>query len=167
MEQALDDQYCVGLWKKNLVTQLFWISRCCEQRLHPRPKPSRAPTWSWASLDGRISASEERSYTEVKALINVTDCKVESTADDATSLVTGGILRLSGWLASVQLRPESQDKWAVFFNGAWGQEPSSRGLTANLHPFSFTAYHFSLIFRFTTSGIIETYVAYSSAQQEM
>ena len=122
MEQALDDQYCAGLWRKRLVTQLFWS--CEEEELRPRPKPYRAPSWSWASLDGRIELSmySESFYTEVKTLINITDCKVESTADDTTSSVTGGILRLSSWLASMQLRPESQDKWSIFFNGAWWQE---------------------------------------------
>jgi len=38
---------------------------------------------------------------------------------DATSVVPGGTLRLSGWLASIQLCLDSQNKWSVFFNGTW------------------------------------------------
>lgn len=124
MEPKLDDQYCAGLWRKSLVTQLFWTGVCREQRLRPRPKPYRAPSWSWASLDGPI---QHPGYSEswgnrMKTLINITDCKVENTADSTTSSVTGGILRLSGCLASMQLRLESQDKWSIFFNEAWWQE---------------------------------------------
>ena len=125
MEQIFDDQYCAGLWRKNLAMQLFWASACPEQQLCPRPKPYRAPSWSWASLDGPISQPfyDESFYTEVETLINITECKVESTAGDTTSSVTGGTLRLSGWLSSMQLRPESQEKWSIFFNGAWWRLP--------------------------------------------
>ena len=134
MEQPLDDQYCARLWRKRLVTQLFWIGTCNEQRLRPQPKPYRAPSWSWASLDGPVMHwfHTESSCAEVNTLIDITKCKVESTADDSTSLVTGGILRLSGWLASMQLRPESQDKWSIFFNGAWRQERFSINLGCKL-----------------------------------
>ena len=55
MEQTLNDQYCAGLWRERLVTQLFWICDCDEQRLRPRPTPYRAPSWSWASLDGPVT----------------------------------------------------------------------------------------------------------------
>lgn len=121
MEQALDDQYCAGLWRKRLVTQLFWS--CEEEELRPRPKPYRAPSWSWASLDGRIELSMcSETDSEVTTLINITDCKVENTTDDTTSSVTGGILRLSGWLESITLGPESRDPWPVFFNGRWWNE---------------------------------------------
>jgi hypothetical protein len=121
MEQAIDDQYCAGLWRKNLVTQLFWWSGCAEQQLRPRPKPYRAPSWSWVSLDGLISPAfyEEDSYTKIETLINITGCEIKSTTGDATSVITGGTLRLSGWLASIQLRPNSQGEWSVFFNGTW------------------------------------------------
>lgn len=124
MEPTLDDQYCAGLWRKSLATGLFWNGHCPEQRLRPRPKPYRAPSWSWASLDGPVEHPyySESWCTRMKSLIDITDCKVENTADNTTSSVTGGILRLSGWLASMQLRPTGQDKWSVFFNGAWWQE---------------------------------------------
>ena len=152
MEPTLDDQYCAGLWRKNLVTQLFWFGVCREQQLRPRPKLYRAPSWPWASLDGPIRQPYhgESLRTGVKTLISITDCKVENTADNTTSSVTGGILRLSGWLASMQIRPESQDKWSVLFNGAWRQERFVIRLdcklpSLQLHclPLFATAYQFS------------------------
>lgn len=121
MERTLRDQYCAGLWRKNLAIHLFWFSGCNEQRLRPRPDPYRAPSWSWASLDGPISLGfyDKDFYNDMKTLINITECEIESTIDDPTSVVTGGTLRLSGWLATMQLQAESQNEWSVFFNGAW------------------------------------------------
>jgi hypothetical protein len=121
MEQALDDQYCAGMWRKNLVMQLFWWCGCAEQKLYPRPDPYRAPSWSWLSLDGLISPAfyDESSYTETEMLVNITDCEIESTTGDATSVITGGTLRLSGWVATIQLLPDLQGESSFFFNGTW------------------------------------------------
>jgi hypothetical protein len=124
MEQALGDQYCAGLWRENLATQLFWISGSDRQQLCLRPDPYRAPSWSWASLDGLISPVfyDEDSYTKIEILINIIDCEIKTVTDDACSVVTSGTLKLSGWLASIQFCHGSQDEWSVFFNGAWWTE---------------------------------------------
>jgi hypothetical protein len=55
----------------------------------------------------------------IETLINIVDCEVKSATDDATSSVKSATLRLIGWLASIQLRPEPQKEWSVFFNGNW------------------------------------------------
>ena len=106
MEQIYDDQYCAGLWRKDLVMQLFWASRCPEQRLRPRPKPYRAPSWSWASLDCPISQPfyDESLCTEVETLISIAECKVESTTGDTTSSVMGGTSDAI-WLARINATP--------------------------------------------------------------
>ena len=119
MEKALDDQYCAGMWRKNLPRQLFW--RCCaEQKLRLRPDPYRAPSWSWLSLNGLIwpAFCNERSYTETENLVSIIDCEIESTSD-ATSVITGGTLRLSGWVATIKLLPDPEDESSVSFNGTW------------------------------------------------
>jgi len=66
------DDYVAGLWKKNVIKDLFWLvevvepSHSCDNPEHdaalpPATKSSvkhptqyRAPSWSWASLDGKI-----------------------------------------------------------------------------------------------------------------
>lgn len=45
--------YLCGLWKENLVDQLLWVSRTSMGR----PDSYRAPSWSWASVDGYIAFS--------------------------------------------------------------------------------------------------------------
>lgn len=46
-----DDNYCFGMWVRDLPCSLLWMV------LHggTRPDQYRAPSWSWASVDGEIS----------------------------------------------------------------------------------------------------------------
>jgi hypothetical protein len=55
-QRLSQDEYLAGLWKKQFVRQLVWnVSREQEHSLVPsRPKVYRAPSWSWASIDGSL-----------------------------------------------------------------------------------------------------------------
>jgi len=49
------DQYLAGLWLKDLWKSLLWRRDPKYTLPEPtRPEEYRAPTWSWASMDGRI-----------------------------------------------------------------------------------------------------------------
>ena len=48
MSRVLKDDYLAGNWKSHLPEVLMWTGRVT------RPRPLRAPTWSWASVDGKI-----------------------------------------------------------------------------------------------------------------
>jgi hypothetical protein len=48
-------RYVAGLWSNNLVPQLMWEP--ADPVKSKRPSQYRAPTWSWASVDGEISFS--------------------------------------------------------------------------------------------------------------
>ncbi|KAF5865938.1 hypothetical protein ETB97_001514 [Aspergillus alliaceus] len=91
------------------------------RELYPRPSPYRAPSWSWAGLDGRVSLSlvTDEQIQNVKPLIDILICKVHTATDDPFGAVTGGVLRLSGRLATIQLDPDSNNGWLVFFDGTW------------------------------------------------
>ena len=52
VERAVSDKLVAGLWKANFIKELCWISHS-----NSRPSVWRAPTWSWASVSGRISRS--------------------------------------------------------------------------------------------------------------
>ncbi|KAF6828478.1 heterokaryon incompatibility protein, partial [Colletotrichum plurivorum] len=82
MAQLVGDEYIAGLWRKDLISGLLWKSRrwpvgnSYEGReiitihtlpawpgsypgtngpsTHSRPRQTRAPTWSWMSLDGPV-----------------------------------------------------------------------------------------------------------------
>ncbi|KAF2792568.1 hypothetical protein K505DRAFT_221470, partial [Melanomma pulvis-pyrius CBS 109.77] len=122
MEQALDDEYCAGLWKSHLITELSWTGPSGIMNLPLRPSPYRAPSWSWASIDGYISVGDSYNkdpYKYLEALIDIIDCDIQTATADRTGAVVGGSLRVSGWLASIQLHADSKSGWRVFFDGKW------------------------------------------------
>ena len=45
------DGYCAGIWKKDLVTQLLWR---LQRPQHKIVMQYRAPSWSWASTEGKV-----------------------------------------------------------------------------------------------------------------
>jgi Heterokaryon incompatibility protein (HET) len=63
-EQA-GGMYLGGIWSHHLPSALLWrtITRSLYARQPPlprRPKQYRAPSWSWASIDGQISYNSQR-----------------------------------------------------------------------------------------------------------
>ncbi|KAK1705464.1 heterokaryon incompatibility protein-domain-containing protein [Colletotrichum acutatum] len=53
MEEAVDDCYVAGLWESRLVEDLLWAcSAQGERARYSRQTTWRAPTWSWASMNG-------------------------------------------------------------------------------------------------------------------
>ncbi|KAK8029227.1 hypothetical protein PG991_006283 [Apiospora marii] len=54
MERVLQDSCIVGMWRSALPAQLLWHSG--QANFLTKPPTYRAPSWSWASLDGRIHA---------------------------------------------------------------------------------------------------------------
>lgn len=55
---VLNDSYMTGLWRFAFVDQLVWFALD-----NSRPKDYRAPSWSWASLDGLIYFASVRPHT--------------------------------------------------------------------------------------------------------
>lgn len=100
------DQYLAGLWRKTLLFDLLWKAEAIGG-LHLRPTAYRAPSWSWASTNGLISARylEEGSLPSdapptLKAVI--LDCRVQ-LASKAFPFgeVTGGVLKLMAVIKEV------------------------------------------------------------------
>lgn len=123
MQQVFNDQYCAGMWKSHMVTQLSW-SLSGGQALFPcapRPSPYRAPSWSWACLDGPIlKAWFQDDFPDKIDLIHVLQCEVTSDLGDTTSTVTSGYLRLSGWSSTIQLGTNEEAKrYSIYINGHW------------------------------------------------
>ncbi|RYO31418.1 hypothetical protein AA0113_g11870 [Alternaria arborescens] len=112
-----NDTYVAGMWRKHLESALLWRvknhekidgSRSC------RPTPYRAPTWSWASVDGVVVTEAVRVKSEWA--IEVVDHHLENATKDTTGLVTGGWLDLQGALKPLGLTHETQDRWRMLVN---------------------------------------------------
>ena len=88
------DRYLGGLWYNDLFAQLAWYLQ------HPtkaRPEPYRAPTWSWASMDGAISYLSDRYLTYWRDFTNtIVGFDVDNLSPDEFGRVRSGIIRITG-----------------------------------------------------------------------
>ncbi|KFY55224.1 hypothetical protein V497_07112 [Pseudogymnoascus sp. VKM F-4516 (FW-969)] len=86
------DQYLAGLWKSKLEEQLCW----CQygSALRPRP-PWRAPTWSWASIDGPVSWLPRQRGVLESTCVQVLDANTAKCGYDPFGQVTSGVIRLA------------------------------------------------------------------------
>ena len=105
MQSLLDDVYLAGLWRKDLPFQLLWsvddISDTAATRVRAkRPRPYRAPSWSWASLDGPVYAQGARYDNFV---ITILDADVTPVGADRTGQIKDGFIRLNGRVIPAKL----------------------------------------------------------------
>lgn len=102
--QSLADLYLAGLWRGNLLPGLLWRSN--KLRLESRyemttrlPPCWRAPSWSWASIDGQITYDEsENPQGRFQGYIKVKESECQLSSANATGCVTGGFIKLEGRL---------------------------------------------------------------------
>ncbi|RMX95460.1 hypothetical protein D0867_13489 [Hortaea werneckii] len=85
-------QYLAGLWgDERIEGQLCW--RVEKPRI--RPTMWRAPSWSWASVDGPVSYAPTQSGICEDEYAHVVDARVTPLIDDVFSELTGGVLHIS------------------------------------------------------------------------
>ncbi|KAH6703309.1 heterokaryon incompatibility protein-domain-containing protein [Leptodontidium sp. MPI-SDFR-AT-0119] len=90
------DEYLAGLWRKDLCRDLLW--RRNERYALPeprRPEEYRAPSWSWASLDGRIEFVGPGN-TQDEAKIKIQSVNMELAGRDPMGQVSGGTIKVRG-----------------------------------------------------------------------
>lgn len=99
----LEDRYLAGLWEGILPSQLLWQvfdSQKYDGRPSIRPPHYRAPSWSWASLDGFV---DWPCITRTGNMITIIEAHVTSVTSDATGQVKDGFIRLRGHLCPAEL----------------------------------------------------------------
>lgn len=122
MAEILKDEYVAGMWRRYLEGELLWhAEKDTLGGTSSRPVEYRAPSWSWASVHGRVrpgKASVENS------LIKVEKVHLEYRTDDKTGEVTGGWLRLRGVLKKLRLVRNTSARrnridigWDMFLEG--------------------------------------------------
>lgn len=99
------DNYLAGLWRQNLPGCLTW------KVLEPgrRPPSYRAPSWSWASVDGAVQLCYPGTYSvqnkTAQSFALVISVKCIPCGEDETGQVASGSVSLKGPLASATLIP--------------------------------------------------------------
>lgn len=89
-----EDEYCAGLWRRDLWKSLLW--RRDEKFTVPeprRPAEYRAPSWSWASMDGRIEFGDLLT-NDNDSQITIDSVEIELSGSDPMGQVSGGRIGL-------------------------------------------------------------------------
>jgi hypothetical protein len=118
MTEVIQDEYVAGMWRGYLASQLLWNVDDCKQinnEPSQRPREYRAPSFSWASVDGMISPAD---ITDKGVLVEVQEVKLHHVTEDKTGLVEGDYLRLSGTLERLKIvRHPLGQTWIMVVNG--------------------------------------------------
>jgi hypothetical protein len=103
----MNDSYVVGMWNHGLEFQLLWevaVDPFTENRQFDDiswPTKYRAPSWSWASLDGPVTLP---SSLEGESLIRLEQVFLDYTEHDNYGPVGYGRLQLQGHLKAIRIR---------------------------------------------------------------
>lgn len=103
MQQLIHNEYWAGRWRRSLLDELVWCVRYGVDDNMPRPyRPHiyRPPSWSWASVEGRISydncfvspaVNDRKSY-----VATLQDAPVTTIDGNTTGQVTGSFFPIQG-----------------------------------------------------------------------
>lgn len=100
----LNDNYVAGLWKNRFGSQLLWSvykpQVANNETPSFRPDTYRAPTWSWASMDGQV-VTGNRDPNNWRLLPTLLDGNIIPVGADPTGQVSNGHIRAQGVLRPV------------------------------------------------------------------
>ncbi|VUC24993.1 unnamed protein product [Clonostachys rosea] len=112
MRSILDDEYLAGLWARHLPYQLVWhtASPGRDGGKGRRVETYRAPSWSWASIEGEVGMPMVERAANPGILIEIEEAKVTplSSIDD-TAEVIDGYIRLKGHLFKAEILGRDAD----------------------------------------------------------
>ncbi|CAG8953401.1 hypothetical protein HYFRA_00010149 [Hymenoscyphus fraxineus] len=113
-----DDKYIAGFWESNLALSLLWTS---PHSYHKRISRYQAPSWSWASVSGRVEMDLMfRSHEPPNITIEILNVNVGLTnMRESTGSLTSGVLRVKGGLCktyhSVIWKKDIRGPFSPFF----------------------------------------------------
>ncbi|ESA42159.1 HET-domain-containing protein [Neurospora crassa] len=139
---AKRDDYVAGLWRPWLEGELLWVNaspQCLGAKATTkRPEIYRAPSWSWASIDGPLSTGTPMKGPDHGFKIRVEDVQLSYLTEDKTGAVTGGQLRLRGTLFETELARVSCTngtvEWTVKLEGVHVLDEQVLPAPASLNP---------------------------------
>lgn len=113
MRQILNDQYLAGLWRNHLPFHLLWTKRR-DIALNTEPMEYIAPTWSWASINEKVTLYPVTDSDNERILIDIISAETFPVTDDDTGQLVGGCIRLESclrkcWIARQQLNNSPLD----------------------------------------------------------
>jgi len=97
-------RYLAGLWENSLLDDMLWSHWSIDVGAKPtrgRPATYRAPSWSWASVDGNVRWPLADSNREGPYFVKIIDIKCDPAGEDAFGCVSAGFVKLRGGLKRI------------------------------------------------------------------
>lgn len=104
-------RYLAGHWETDLIRQLGWTG-VTDYPIRARPTTYRAPSWSWASVEGRISIipTHYDSPGQVVDLIEIIAAQIDMAGYDDMGPVKGGYLDVFGRIFHLNPQGEGEEQ---------------------------------------------------------
>jgi hypothetical protein len=125
-------KYAAGLWQEGFPEALCWFAELVDdgdtdwQLKHYRPMLYRAPTWSWASVEGPI-CFDNRTDPERPDCARVLKTTIELASDNEMGPVKSGSLIISGRFRVAYTRqPLVSNPESRFYNAEVFDSPSPK-----------------------------------------
>ncbi|KAH9223973.1 hypothetical protein DL95DRAFT_484808 [Leptodontidium sp. 2 PMI_412] len=107
-QERLKYTYIAGLWLEDIETGLCWFRTSETRDAVGHPTDYRAPTWAWPSLNGYIYWTPRRRTRSTRTYgMQVEDYCIEHTGADRLGHISGGWLRLNGFIGHGIMRNAS------------------------------------------------------------
>jgi hypothetical protein len=120
--KRVHSDYLAGLWRAHLMHDLFWHTK----HLSKRPDTYRAPSWSWASVDGHIAWSSWRwcATGQCEQFFQILEAHTVVSSLDPYGAVKDGYVKISGKMVEIDrpttenMLPSSQGQtWYAIYEG--------------------------------------------------
>ena len=111
-KDMLQDDYVAGLWKATLPRALLWlVNDMGPTNGIPRVRPLeyRAPSWSWAAMDGSLHCKMTQMDGDLVATL--IDATVGLRSANATGGVVSGHVSIKGRILTATWRKEGVQPW--------------------------------------------------------
>jgi hypothetical protein len=107
LEDILQDTYLGGLWRSDLELGLTWIAGAYGTN-PPNPgwlpEKYRAPSWSWASIEGPVDVCyDRRDQDDFEPIVQIADVGTTLAGVDPRGDISDGFVKLSGHLVAGSL----------------------------------------------------------------
>jgi hypothetical protein len=94
IQKHVRGKYLAGLWDCDLHSGLLWAPYPASSAT--KPSEFRAPSWSWAALNGEVFYNPSPIKKPDEYRITIIECSVELSSDDPMGQVSGGFLTCWG-----------------------------------------------------------------------
>lgn len=111
--------YRGGIWSSHIPEALYWVGT---SHLAPRPALYRAPSFSWASIEGPITFRDplkvRRFLDSHLGYLGRTSCELLECSSvpegvDPYGRVTGGHIKLRSWTSRGRVSEQTDGRWLI------------------------------------------------------